>query len=106
MKIQAVNSTFYQNKNNRICNRKLVSQQKADSVTFKGDKGALIGIATGAAVGAGIAAVTILTGGLAGVVAAVGAGGTILGGAAAGTHIGGITGSIIEDKSEKKDKNN
>lgn len=69
---------------------------------FKGDKGAVIGILSGAALGAGIAAATVLTGGLAGVVAAVGLTGTIGAGAAAGTHIGGIAGSIIEDKLNDK----
>lgn len=74
-------------------------------VTFKGEKGALLGILGGAALGALGAAVVVATGGLAGAVAAVGLSGTMVGGAAAGTHIGGIVGSEIEDKldDDKKD---
>ena len=71
---------------------------------FRGDRGAAIGIAAGFLVGAGITALTIATGGLAGVVAAVGSAGTtsLLGGAAC-THLGGIAGGLIEDQLNKKD---
>lgn len=104
MKIYSVNTIQPRNyskpmlkKTNEVKSQ-LPEKNNNNQLTFKGDKGAVIGILSGAALGAGIAAATILTGGLATAVAVVGVTGTIGAGAAAGTHLGGIAGSIIEDK--------
>ena len=65
---------------------------------FKGGEGAAKGILYGFATGFAATALIIATGGLAGVVAAVGsAGGTCLAGGAACTHLGGIIGGLISD---------
>lgn len=108
MKIYSVNTIQPRNyskpmlkKTNEVKSQ-FLEKNNNNQLVFKGDKGAVIGILSGAALGAGIAAATVLTGGLAGVVAAVGLTGTIGAGAAAGTHIGGIAGSIIEDKLNDK----
>lgn len=67
-------------------------------LAFKGDKGALAGMAAGALIGAGAIAVTIATGGLAAVVAAAGGAGTVIaGGAGAGAQLGGIIGALTSD---------
>lgn len=111
MKIQAINSYQCQGLNRKNVvkatntERQSYLNTKDKQMSFKGAKGGAIGILAGAATGAGLAALTVLTGGLAGVVAAVGMAGTVISGAAAGTHIGGIAGSIIEDKLEKDDEN-
>lgn len=103
MRIQAINQNVYQKTQTRRTVRNVRQEQtlpetNSAQVAFKGEKGALLGILGGAALGAlGVAAV-VATGGLAGAVAAVGLSGTMVGGAAAGTHIGGIVGSEIEDK--------
>ena len=79
------------------------------SPSFNGDRGAVIGILGGFLAGAGITALTIATGGLAGIVAAVGsASATTIAGGAACTHLGGIAGALIEDHLDKKsdDKKN
>lgn len=73
------------------------SFEKTSTISFKGDKGAFWGVIGGALTGATIAAITVATGGLAAVVAAVGTTGTIVGGAAAGTHLGGIIGGLTSD---------
>ena len=73
-------------------NRKDVPQE--DSVAFKSNKGALIGILGGAVTGLAIAAVVVATGGAAAVPAL-----TVLGaGAGAGAQVGGITGGLISGK--------
>lgn len=84
-------------------NRKLTqinshSQKVLSTPSFKGDKGAVIGVIGGFAAGAAVTALTIATGGLAGVVAVVGGAGstTLLGGAVC-THIGGIIGGLLSD---------
>ena len=111
MKIQAINSYQHQGHARKNVVRASNTERQSylnthsNQPSFKGTKGGLIGILSGAAAGAGLAAFTVLTGGLAGVVAAVGMAGTVIGGAAAGTHIGGIAGSIIEDKLEKDNEN-
>ena len=103
MRIQAINQSVYQKIQPRrtvknIRQEQTLPETNSAQVAFKGEKGALLGILGGAAVGAlGVAAI-VATGGLAGAVAAVGLSGTMVGGAAAGTHIGGIIGSEIEDK--------
>lgn len=105
MKISAIN-TYNQNysrKNITKVNVQKKEKQTANtnSIAFKGDKGGAIGIVAGAALGALGAAAIIATGGLAGVVAAIGYSSTVAAGAASCTHIGGIAGSIIEDKFKK-----
>lgn len=75
-----------------------------NQVAFKGAKGGALGVIAGATVGALGAAAIITTGGLAGIVAAVGYGSTVAAGAASCTHLGGIAGSIIEDKLDNEDK--
>jgi len=77
------------------------SEVSPAQVAFKGDTGAALGVVAGAATGAAIVGITILTGGLAPVVAAIGTTGALVTGAAAGTHIGGIIGGIVEDKMNK-----
>lgn len=105
MKIYSINGIQQQNYAKTKMTKSANQTSPAASnlqLSFKGTKGGLWGIVTGAATGAGLAALTIATGGLAGVVAAVGVTSTIVGGAAAGTHIGGIAGSIIEDTLDNK----
>lgn len=110
MRIQAINQNVYQKTQARrtvknVRQEQTLPETNSAQVAFKGEKGALLGILGGAALGALGAAVVVATGGLAGAVAAVGLSGTMVGGAAAGTHIGGIVGSEIEDKldDDKKD---
>ncbi len=106
MKIQAINQYQRYNyvKKNNIKNKTEEPnlQNKNTNLTFKGAKGGALGILAGAATGALAAVAIVATGGLAGVVAAVGYGSTIACGAASMTHIGGIAGSIIEDKLDSK----
>lgn len=107
MKIQAINS--YQHQGHARKNvvrasnteRQSYLNTKDKQMAFKGAKGGAVGILAGAVMGAIGTAAIIATGGLAGVVAAVGYGSTIIGGAASCTHLGGIAGSIIEDKLDK-----
>ena len=107
MKIQAINSYQYQGQARKNVvkasntERQSYLNTKDKQMTFKGAKGGAIGIFAGAVMGAIGTAAIIATGGLAGVVAAVGYGSTIIGGAASCTHLGGIAGSIIEDKLDK-----
>lgn len=102
MRVLSVNSaqSVYQKRNLQIKQQHLQKNElKTHTVpNFRGGTGATVGILSGAAIGAITAAAIIATGGLAAPVAAVGLGGVICGGAGAGTHIGGILGSIIEDK--------
>ena len=103
MRIQAINQNLYQTTQKRNIVKSKNLQQTLPSanqpqVAFKGTKGGVLGILGGAAIGALGAAAIVATGGLAGVVAAVGLSGNVVGGAAAGTHLGGIVGSLIEDK--------
>ena len=106
MKIQAINRSQRYNyaKRNTMSNRpeEAKLQNRNTNITFKGAKGGALGIVVGAATGALAAAAIIATGGLAGVVAAVGYGSTVAAGAASMTHLGGIAGSIIEDKIDGK----
>lgn len=107
MKIHAVNiSQQNYTRNNYVKLNSNTSKQESikylNNTTFKGDRGGAIGILAGAALGALGTAFVIATGGLAGVVAAVGYGATVTAGAASCTHLGGIAGSIIEDKIEGK----
>ena len=105
MRIQAINQNLYHGVQARRVKNVRQEQTlpiKSDSVSFRGEKGGVIGILSGAALGALGAAAIVATGGLAGVVAAVGLSGTMVGGAAACTHIGGIVGSAIEDKLNDK----
>lgn len=69
-----------------------------NQLVFKGDKGALTGMALGAVVGLGVAALTIATGGLAAVVAAAGGATAVAaGGAGVGAQVGGIIGGLTSD---------
>ena len=109
MRIQAINQNVYQTTQKRNIVKSKNQQQALPSanqaqVAFKGTKGGLLGILGGAAIGAIGAAAIVATGGLAGVVAAVGLSVTLGGDAAAGTHLGGIAGSLIEDKLDNDDK--
>ena len=63
---------------------------------FKSNKSTLIGMATGALAGAGLAALVIATGGLAAAVAAVGTLGVTTASAGIGSEIGGIIGGLAK----------
>ncbi len=111
MKIYSVSSANYSRKSvvkpQIQRNESLQTPQKtSNDVSFQGTKGGLLGILSGAAIGLTTAAVIVATGGAAAAIAAVGIPGVLAGGAAAGTHVGGIAGSIIEEKlnEDKKDK--
>lgn len=115
MKIYSVGSTNYQNYQKRNYTKiqlreqgGLQKQHKAQNqIAFQGTKGGLLGILGGATIGLVAAAAIVATGGAAAAIAAVGLPGVLAGGAAAGTHVGGIAGSIIEEKlSEDDDKKN
>ena len=71
-------------------------------ISFKSDKGALKGIAAGALVGLGAAALIVATGGLAAAVAAVGATGVAGAGAGLGAQVGGIIGGLASGKEDDK----
>ena len=110
MKIYALNSISQNNyKKQKVQNinksqNTLSSNNYNSHPNFRSDRGALIGMAAGAVIGAGAIAITIATGGLAAVVAAAGgATGVIAGGAGAGAQIGGIIGGLT---SEKENGNN
>jgi len=83
---------------------KYVNNQAVPS--FKGNRGAIAGMAGGFVAGAAITALIIATGGLAGIVAAVGAATTTVAGGAACIHLGGIAGAAIEEKIDKNDSKN
>ena len=107
MRIQAINqyplhSCVKRNAVKNQTNGQNLQNQSVSQPSFKGEKGGVIGILAGATIGALGAAAIIATGGLAGVVAAVGYGSTVVAGAASCTHIGGIAGSILEDKLDDK----
>ena len=98
MRIQAINQNLYQKTQTRrnvknIRQEQTLPETNSTQVAFKGEKGALMGMLGGLAVGALGTVAIVATGGLAGVVAAVGLSGTMAGGAAAGKVIG----SKIED---------
>ena len=78
-----------------------LSETKNGLVSFKGDKGALIGMGVGALTGLGLAVLTIATGGLAGLVAAAGSATSVIGSATGlGANIGGILGGLSEEDDE------
>ena len=93
-----VSTNKYQNRMNAKC-----CPGNSTNPSFKGDRGAVIGMAAGFLAGAGLTALTIATGGLAGIVAAVGAGATTVAGGAACTHLGGIAGGLLEEHLDKSD---
>ena len=100
MKICPIN--VYQNSNfiqKKSLNHKVPAsnQQYQSQPTFNGKKGTVLGILGGFALGAGITALTIATGGLAGIVATFGATSTTIAGGAACTHAGGIIGNLIDN---------
>lgn len=101
MQVLSINSaqSVYQKRDLSHLRQKMAQKfMYQNKPTFRGDTGAALGIFGGAAVGALTAAAIVATGGLAAPVAAIGATGVIAGGAGCCTHIGGIIGSIIEDK--------
>ena len=104
MKISAIRVYNTQNSTRKQVIEKQNPRIAQKNVNFKGDTGAVIGIWGGAAIGALVTAAVIATGGLAGVVAAIGTGSTIACGAGACTHLGGIAGSIIEENINKNGK--
>ena len=104
MKVQSI--SVYNVRRTLVNQPKLKDAQPQETTqnqpSFKGDKGAVIGVFGGALLGVLTTAAIVATGGLAGVVAAVGYGGALTAGAAAGTHAGGIAGGLIEDAINKK----
>jgi basic membrane lipoprotein Med (substrate-binding protein (PBP1-ABC) superfamily) len=84
----------YSQKRVGIIDERLTAQKNMSSVTFKSDKGAAVGVLTGAIVGLSTAALVIATGGLAAAVAAVGATGVVGASAGLGAQVGGIIGGI------------
>lgn len=105
MKILSVNSTNKTTPARRLAstqrrNEVLQYNRKTDfnsqSVNFKGNRGALIGMAKGAAIGGGIAGIAILSGLMAPILAGGGALAFLLGSAGFGSQIGGIIGGIKE----------
>ena len=106
MKIYPINSVY----NSGSLSKKSVLSNKADNnvaayknTSFKGDRGAVLGVIGGFLTGVGATAIIVATGGLAGVVAAIGATTTAVAGGAACTHLGGIIGSAIEENIDHKD---
>jgi len=100
-------NSLYNKKNIKSCKSeqlKYINNQTVPS--FKGDRGAIAGMAGGFVAGAALTALIIATGGLAGVVAAVGAATTTVAGGAACIHLGGIAGATIEEKIDNKNNNN
>lgn len=111
MRIQAINQNYYGNVQkrksfDRINTNKTINNATQQTVSFKGDRGALIGMLGGALVGVGAAAFVVATGGLGAAVTAVGLSGVGACGAGVGAHVGGIAGGLIEDKLDENDKNN
>ena len=109
MKIQAINQQVYCKPPKRNIVRTQAPSNNVPTpinnpVAFKGDRGALVGMFSGALIGVGAAALVVATGGLAAAVAAVGATGVATAGAGAGAQIGGIVGGLIEEKMNKDDK--
>ena len=104
MKIYSVNTIQPRNyskpmlkKTNEVKSQ-FLEKNNNNQLAFKGDKGALTGMAGGAAVGLGVAALTIATGGLAAVVAAAGGATAVAaGGAGVGAQVGGIIGGLTSD---------
>ena len=95
--------SVYSNRNQQkeiIKHQQIVEQPR----TFKGGKGATIGIFGGMITGALTAAAIVATGGLAAPLAAIGLSGVMGAGAACGTHVGGIVGHLIEESSSDDDK--
>ena len=86
---------FYQSNtlrnNSDIKTKQFTSENK---LSFKSDKGAAVGMVTGALVGIGAAAFIIATGGLGAAVAAVGVTGVTGAGAGLGAQVGGIIGGF------------
>ena len=102
MRIQAINQNLYQKTQTKrnvknIRQEQTLPETNSTQVAFKGEKGALLGMLGGLAVGALGTVAIVATGGLAGVVAAVGLSGTMAGGAVGGAAAGKIIGSKIED---------
>lgn len=112
MKICPINSAQQHYAKRNVMNQKMcVNQSKVNDnnpsqISFKSDKGALIGMGIGALAGIGAAALIVATGGLAAAVAAVGATGVGAAGAGAGAQIGGIIGGLTSgpENGEKDDK--
>ena len=104
MKISAINYSQQQKfvtqkslKHHSLSQKKDFEARNTTQPTFKGDKGALIGMAAGAATGLGAALLVVATGGLAAAVAAVGVAGVAGASAGAGAQVGGIIGGLASD---------
>ncbi len=100
MKIYSVNTIqpkSYARPTLKKVNEKQSQISDNNQLVFKGDKGALKGMAAGAVIGLGAAAITIATGGLAALVAAGGASAVAAGATGIGAQIGGIIGGITSD---------
>ncbi len=109
MKIYSVNPLSHQTqtrklsaKNGLVNNNQNLQRTNSRQISFKSDKGALKGMAAGALVGLGAAALIVATGGLAAAVAAVGATGVAGAGAGLGAQVGGIIGGLASGKEDDK----
>ena len=106
MRIYSVSTLPIQQQAGRNCTRVKnnydLPKTNNQQISFKSDSGALKGIAAGALVGLGAAALIVATGGLAAAVAAVGATGVAGAGAGLGAQVGGIIGGLASGKEDDK----
>ena len=110
MKVSVINvGTITHSTKNNTQNRQVASNlekslftKNNSNVTFRSDKGALLGILGGAVAGAAAAAIVVATGGLAAAVAAVGSVGVAGAGAGFGAQVGGVVGGLISGDEDNK----
>lgn len=100
MRISSISSTQQGYVKKQVMSQSGCSRQNKENYnnisqpSFKSDKGTLIGMGVGALTGLGLTALIVATGGLAAIVAPVGATGVGAAGAGAGAQVGGIIGGL------------